>query len=389
MKLAACQREAYLRRLTTRVLSCEPTDGGFQAVLEDTVLYPEGGGQPADSGTVGGLPVLDVFRDPKGEILHLLPAALQPGEVEVVVDWERRYDHMQQHTAQHLITALAQDRLGAATTSFHLGGERCDIELDLVDLPAARVAALEQQVNAEVRAARPVRSRLVDPEQLAALPVRTRGLPAGHQGAVRLVEIEGIDLNTCGGTHVGSTAELQIVKLIDTERLRGGTRLYYLAGGRVLSALSRGRERERALSRVLSCSPEEQCAAVERLLETARAADKARRLLLAEIAAHEGARLAAGSEAVVSSHRSDGDLAFLNAVAGAALERRPGLLLLLTCGDPAGSGQFLLAGPPERVRELAARVTEILEGRGGGAPGRFQGKSARLDRRGELLSLLR
>ncbi|HEX9639015.1 MAG TPA: alanyl-tRNA editing protein [Acidobacteriota bacterium] len=388
MPLTAYQRDAYLRHCEARVVSCAAGGRGFEVVLDDTVLYPAGGGQPSDSGSVGGLQVVDVYRDAGRAIVHLLPAALDKGAVEVVLDWPRRYDHMQQHTAQHLITALAQQRFGAATTSFHLGSERSDIELDRGELGAAELEALERQVNAAIREARSVRCRWVEAEQLEAAGARSRGLPEGHQGAVRLVEIEGIDLNTCGGTHVASTAELQMVKLLGTERMRRGTRLFYLAGGRVLQAMSRWAEREQALTRLLSCGPEEQVAAVLKLSDAARAADKARQALLGEVAAAEAERLAATSETAASLHRPDADLAVLQQIAAAALQSRPDLIVLLSCGDPSGAGEFLLAGPPPRVAALAPRVGELLEGRGGGPPGRFQGKCRRLDRRGEAIALL-
>jgi Ser-tRNA(Ala) deacylase AlaX len=384
------QDDARRRTLVARVLACEPiADGAFHVVLADTVLYPEGGGQPSDAGTVAGVPVRDVRREPDGRVVHVLPEPLAPGaEVEVVVDWARRFDHMQQHTAQHLLTALAQDRFGWPTTAFHLGPERCDIDLDVAALADADLAALEEAANAEVRAARRVSHSWVTVPELARKRVRSRGLPEGFGGPVRLVSIAGLDLNTCGGTHVASTAEIQVIALLGTERVHRQTRLHWLAGDRVRRALAAAGARERALAKTLSVAPEAQPAAVERLLDEQRAARAERRRLLGELATLAGRALVAEPGPVATWHAPDADLALLNAVAGAAQAGRPDSLFLLTGGDAGGEGVFLLAGPPERVAALGPAVAEGFGGRGGGAKGRYQGRAPRLAQLAEVLARL-
>ena len=127
----------------------------------------------------------------------------------MVLDWPRRWDHMQQHTGQHLLTAVASDRFGWQTTAFHLGGEVSDVELAVPSLASADLRALEDVIAEEIRRQRAVSARRVSRETYQALPVRTRGLPADISGEIQLVEIEGLDLNTCGGTHLRSTAEPQ------------------------------------------------------------------------------------------------------------------------------------------------------------------------------------
>jgi misacylated tRNA(Ala) deacylase len=295
---------------------------------------------------------------------------------------------MQQHTAQHLLTALAHDRMGWATTAFHLGPQRSDIELD-TGAPAPKdLATLERLANEAVREAGPVRVRQVEPEALADLPVRTRGLPEGHTGPVRLVDIEGIDTNTCGGTHVRNLAELQAVKLVGTEKAHGGTRLLYLAGGRVLSGLGACLDRERALTRLLDRGPDEHVAGVERLQADLRAAERARRDRLRAMASLIARELAASDRPAAAHHLDEADFGFFNAVAGTVADSRPDLVVLLTAGDPEGEGLFLVAGPDETVAALGPRVAEVLEARGGGRAGRFQGRATRLDRRPEALALL-
>jgi len=372
-----CQDDSYRRKNTAEVLSCEASDDGtWLAALSASVLYPEGGGQPSDHGTVGGIVVLGLQKRADGVLLHKIGRPVE-GEVTVSLDWARRFDHMQQHTGQHLLTAVAQDQFGLATKAFHLGAERCDIELD-GHLSAAEMSALEAAVNAEIRAARPVEVRLAQPDELEPLGVRTRGLPEGFVGDVRLVNIEGVDLNTCGGTHLNNTAELQSIALTGTDSMRGGTRLFFLAGRRVRSGLRDSQRRERALSKLLTCPAAEHTAAVTRVMAGAKAAGKENKALKSELARLIGQSLVG----VKHYHRDDGDMGFLNAVAGAAT---PDGVLLLTAGRE--DGVFLLVGDADRVAELGPKVADVLEGRGGGR-GRFQGKATRMDRREELLALL-
>lgn len=377
--LTRCQQDASLRSGVFEVLRVETSgEGRWKAWLADSVLYPEGGGQPCDLGTVAGVPVLSVVRSDEG-LLHELAGPVSVGEAQVEVDWARRFDHMQQHTGQHLLSALAQDRFGWATTSFHLNvglDARCDVELDAkaIDLPA-----LEEAINAEIRAARAVRAVLVD--ELPA-DVRSRGMPEGYRGPIRLVEIDTIDRNTCGGTHLQSTAELQAVALLGTERVRGGTRLFFVAGHRVLHHLHRA---ERVLAEaggLLSRGPTDLVDGVRKLVEDGKAGARAHKLVLDELADALGAALAAQPGPVRAAHRGEGDITFLNRIATGVLARAPDAIVVLT----AEPDTFLVAAPPEVLATHRSTVLEWFEAKGGGPPGRLQGKAARLDRRDEVVA---
>jgi misacylated tRNA(Ala) deacylase len=372
-KILAYHRDAALTSLRTRVAACAPAQGGFLVELEDTLFYPEGGGQPADAGTLGGQAVLGLQKTAAGRVLHLVAEAVPVGgEVALALDGARRLDHTQQHSAQHILTALALAEFGWPTTAFHLGPERSDLELgrDGLDLPA--LAGLQARANEIVREARPVRTRWVSAEEFQALPVRCRLLPEGFAGPYRLVEIEGVDLNTCGGTHVASTAELQAIALVGAERLRGGTRVFFLAGGRVLGALGQAVAHQRALGELLSCPPADHPAAVSRLQAELREAGVQRRQLQSELALHLAQELSRGPQPA-SLHRPEVDMTFLQAVARAYLEQRPEGLALLT-----GKDLFVLAGPAERLKALGPQVAAALGGRGGGGAGLYQGKAADL-----------
>lgn len=385
----AFERDPYLTELSARVVGTGVEGGRPWVVLDDTVLYPEGGGQPSDRGYLGEVEVLDV-QSVDGAIRHTLAAPVPVGPTVVRLDWSRRFDHMQQHTGQHLLTAIAADRLGWETTAFHLGPETCDVELAVASIRAADTLRLEEQVAAEIRAARPVAHRRVPLEELASLPVRTRGLPDGHVGDVRLVEIEGIDLNTCGGTHLRITSEIEALKLLGTEKLRGGTRLTFVAGGRVRRRLGADEERNGKL-RVLLGAPDAGLAqAVESKLAQLSEAHRALRAAEDELADAKAEALAAAGIPVVDSHFDGRDLAFLQRI-GKRFTALPAPGVALLTGVKDGAEAFLLAAGGASVadvRALGAVVAEVLGGRGGGSGKLFQGKGS-LGARGEALALLR
>ncbi len=386
----AYERDPCLTLLDTVIVGTGIEDGRPWAALADTVLYPEGGGQPSDRGWIGEVAVVEVRRA-GGVLRHYLETAVTAGPVRVTLDWERRFDHMQQHTAQHLLTAVAADRFGWSTTAFHLGAGVSDVELDAPAIPAGHRRELEEAVAAEVRAAHPVTAVRVTPEALAELGVRSRGLPADHEGDVRLVRIEGVDLNTCGGTHVRSTAELEAVALLATEPMRGGTRLTFVAGRRLRARLARHEDRNAEL-RTLLGAPDDELAAVTALrAEQLRAADRGMRALEDDLVQALVEDIARRPGPVVGTHFADRDMGFLTRLARLATGAAPDKVVLLTSG-PKRAGIFALAfgdGLGVDPRETGARVAALLSGRGGGSGRVFQGKAGDLGRRDEALAALR
>jgi len=386
----AFEVDAYRTELATEVVRAGEREGRPFAVLADTVLYPEGGGQPADRGRLGDVAVVDVQRV-EGEIVHLLATPVAPGPVTVRVDWQRRFDHMQQHTAQHLLTALASERFGWRTTAFHLGVIQSDIELDAPSLAPARLDALEEAVVAEIRAARPVTARRVSQAEYAALAVRSRGLPDGLTGDIRLVEIAGIDVNTCGGTHVRSTAEIEGLKLLGTEPMRGGTRLHWVAGGRLRRRLAAHEARNAALRGLLDAGEDDFVPLVERRQGELRELERRLRATVGELAATAAAGLAARQSDPVDAHYEGRDAGFLQQVARELARLTPATSALLTAGGE-GAAFFLLAlgeGAAVDVQALGREVASALGGRGGGSGRTFQGKAASLAGRDAALAVFR
>jgi alanyl-tRNA synthetase len=385
--MPAYERDPYLQELETETIATGVEDGRPFAILADTVLYPEGGGQPADRGLLGGIAVLDVqWRG--GLIRHYLEKPVEVGPADIRLDWRRRFDHMQQHTGQHLLTAVAHDRFGWPTTAFHLGSNACDIELDVPGLVPLQVEMLEEAVAEEIRAAHPITARRVAPNALAALDVRTRGLPAEHHGDVRLVEIAGVDLNTCGGTHVRFTSEIEAVKLLGTEPMRGGARLFFIAGGRVRSRLASHEARTARLRALLGTPDEEIVAAVEGRLEHERILEKRTQAVEEELATAFAAALAARPDRVLAAHFEGKEAGFLQRV---ARKLSAGDKAALLTGGTGGQGFFVLvigAGLAVDVQAAGREIAEVLGGRGGGSGRTFQGKVASLAGRDAALARL-
>jgi Ser-tRNA(Ala) deacylase AlaX len=386
----AYERDAYLRELDTEVVSTGEADGRPWVATSDTLFYPEGGGQPSDRGTMGGADVLEVNMA-EGTVRHVLSSPLALGPVRQLLDWPRRFDHMQQHTAQHLLTAVALARFGWRTTAFHLGPVQSDIELDAAALPAEELRRLEDAVNEHCREARPVTVRHAPRERMAELGVRSRLLPDGLEGELRLVEIEGLDLNTCGGTHVRSTAEIGAVALIGTEPMRGGTRLHFVAGDRVRRRLAGHEARNLELRGLLGSSDEELPQVVALRLEREKALSRDSRRLLEELAEATAQALAARRERVVAAHWPERDMAFLLALGKALLAARPDGVALLAAGPPSAGVFLLVAGDGSGIDLAAAGAAAagILGGRGGGRAPFWQGKANALDRLDEAAEALR
>jgi alanyl-tRNA synthetase len=387
--LPAYEREPLMVSLETEVVASRTEGDRPFVVLADTILYPEGGGQPADRGRIAGVPVEDV-RSVDGLIRHYLGGSPPAGRVLVALDWVRRFDHMQQHTGQHLLTAVAEQRFGWHTTAFHLGEQVSDIELDAAKITPEQLAGLEEAIAAEIRAARPVTARRVSPEEYARLPVRTRGLPEGHTGDIRLVEIAGIDLNTCGGTHLRSTAEIEALKLLGTEPMRGGTRLFYVAGGRLRRLLAAHHERTARLRQVVGAADDELAVGIQAKLDHLKEAQRAIRTLEEELAVEAARAMATGGEKIASGHWPARDLPFLQRVARELARLAPDRIALLTAGE-GDQGAFVLCAGEGAAIDLAAagrKVAEILVGRGGGSGRIFQGKATLLTRRADAVGYL-
>ncbi|MBW4080703.1 alanyl-tRNA editing protein [Paenibacillus sp. S150] len=221
---------AYLKEWQTSVSGTVEREDGLYLILEETAFYPHGGGQPCDAGTIGGIPVLDVILEGE-EVLHKVAAVPGEGTVSCQLDWRRRFDHMQQHSGQHLLSAVFRGLFQAMTLSFHLGGDYATIDIELAELSPEQLAAAEQEVNRQVVQDHSIVSYYVTGEEMARLPLVK--LPKVTEN-IRIVEIEGVEHNACGGTHVSSTGAIGMIKLLRAEKQKGNIRITFKCGGRAL-----------------------------------------------------------------------------------------------------------------------------------------------------------
>ncbi|KLU52924.1 hydrolase [Paenibacillus sp. VT-400] len=222
---------AYTREWHTTITGRVDKEDGVYVTLAETAFYPHGGGQPCDLGRIGGIAVLDVNIE-DGEVWHKLERAPEQNEVHCEIDWERRFDHMQQHTGQHLLSAITLNLTEAMTLSFHLGTEYDTIDVASAELGASQLTAIEQEVNRQIYRNARINTSWVTAEEAAQLPLVKQ--PTVTED-IRIVEIEGVEYNACGGTHVSATGEIGIIKLLKTEKVKGGTRIYFKCGTRALN----------------------------------------------------------------------------------------------------------------------------------------------------------
>ena len=370
--------DAALLEFEGEVLRATVHAGRPAVVLDRSAFYPEGGGQPADRGTLGGVPVVDVV-DLDGDVLHVLGGEPPSGRVQGRVDAARRRDHVQQHHGQHLLSAAFEARAGARTVSFHLGEETCTIDLEapVASLGPAVLRAVEAAANDLVVRDLPVDAREVGPDELARLKLRkppVKGTRLVIVGDVATGEIA--DASPCGGTHPRRTGEVGAIAVLRAQRWGDGTRVEFVCGGRVLHALAAAGERLQKAAEALRCAPAEVPAAAARLAEEATARRKdAERLSLA-LAAGEAERLAQGPPGAVRAvvvPPGPGAPAYVKAVASAlAAKGRVALLGAVEDGRahlafarPKGAGPHL----GEALRAAAA----VVGGKGGGSPDLAQG----------------
>lgn len=387
----------YLSRFEASVVATRVHDGRTGLLLDRTAFYPEGGGQPSDRGTVGGATVEDVV-EVAGEVVHLLGTGEVPAagsRVVCIVDWARRFDHMQQHHGQHLLSAAFQRLRGAATVSFHLGAETCTVDLD--ELPQALtpevLAEAEAEANRLVWADLPVDARERTPEELAALPLRKDALKGSRVvvvGGSRDGAGDVVDASPCGGTHPRRTGEVGAVAVLRAQKWGAGTRVEFACGGRVVSLLHRADERLARASAVLRCAPPELLGAVEKLAAEGQAGRKELALLLDALASAEAQRLdgshPAGTPVAARLEGTLGSPAGLKAVAQALAGRGRTALLGGVEGERAHLCFARARGPGVHLGEILRESAALMGGKGGGAPDLAQGSGPARERLDEALA---
>jgi alanyl-tRNA synthetase len=360
--------DAYLREFDAAVTRVESRDGRTAVFLDRTAFYPTSGGQPFDVGTLGRVRVLDVI-DEDSDIAHLVEGQLAPGDaVHGVIDWTRRFDHMQQHTGQHVLSAAADRLFGARTVSFHLGADASTIDLSR-ELSRDELARAELEANRIVFDNHPVAIRYASADEAAKLPLRKE---SGREGTLRLIDIEDFDLSACGGTHVAKTGAIGLIAIGPVERFKGGQRVEFFCGERALRKFRSMRDSLAGAVRVLSVLPGDLPQAIEKLQAESRDRQKAIGALQQDLAKYKAEELSASAEEIAAgrlvAQALDGDANGLKSLAS-AITSKPGFIaVLVSTSKPALVVVARSKDGSIAANQIVSSLASTFGGRGGGKP---------------------
>jgi alanyl-tRNA synthetase len=403
--------DAFQREFTAEVLSCDPGTvaalAGTAAVetpadaaalatvhgrlwrvkLDRTMFYPTSGGQPHDTGRLGDARVVDVV-DEEDEVIHVVDKPIAIGSVQGTIDWERRFDHMQQHSGQHVLSAVFHSRFALPTISFHLGADICTIDVRGQEPTQGILDSAMAAANEVVYADRAVNVKYGTAEELAAAAVRKT---VERSGTLRAIEIEALELQPCGGTHVQRTGQIGMIFVRGVSRIRQDWRVEFACGRRAERLAREDFATLRAVAQRLNCSPEEAVAAAERVASERDAHFKSARATirkLAEIdarAAVQQVEVGADGLRVVAKLFGDDPPEYVQAFAREVAQAENTIALLVH----TGSGQIFLLQHPTAKKDMNALLGETLKhvgGKGGGSRDSARGRLADPQRASEFLT---
>jgi alanyl-tRNA synthetase len=372
--------DSYMAAFSARIVERTTHDAHPTVALDRTAFYPEGGGQPADRGDIGGVNVVDVqTRDADGAVLHVLAGDPPEGDaVDCHIDWPRRFDFMQQHTGQHVLTEAFVRAADAHTIGFHLSEDTVTIDLDRADLPPAVVTEAEALANRVIFEDRPVVTRLIDPADTEG--VRMRAWPDElHTDGLRIVEVADFDTTACGGTHVARSGAIGLIKVLKVENHRDGSRVTFCCGGRALRDYAEKHAILSNLATELTVGYWEVGEAVDRLRDDLKGAGRALRSARGQLVELEADRLLASApahdgERIVSAAFTGLDGGEIRALAARLVESDGVVALLGAAGEKA---QVICARSADLPYDMNAALRAVFDalggGRGGGPPHFVQG----------------
>ncbi|MCB9436122.1 MAG: alanyl-tRNA editing protein [Anaerolineales bacterium] len=371
---------AYLREFSAMVLEQTTHEGLPAVVLSDSAFYPTSGGQPNDLGTLNGVAVLDVVTAGDTEpVLHITGQPLGADSVQGVIDWGRRFDHMQHHTGQHILTRAFINAVEAPTVSFHLSENSVTIDLDRADVTPVEVDAAEDLANHIIAENRPVRAWFPSPDELAALQLRK--ISDKVTGAVRVIDIGGFDVTACGGTHVAHTGEVGLIKVIRLDSTKGKTRVEFRCGQRALEDYRAKNTLLHNLMAQLTTGVEQIPDVIEKMREENKALNRILRATQEELMGYQAERLwqaasnqASGEMVIVSWISESLTPRDLQQLANQLVAHPQTVALLGIYGD---AGHLLLARSAELELDMVPLLKQGLSSlgsqKGGGRPNLAQG----------------
>ncbi len=341
-------------------------EGKPALVLDQTCFYPEGGGQPADGGTLNGIRVQAVLEE-NDEIIHVLEEEVTSDEVIGRIDWERRFDHMQQHAGQHVLSQCLVQLLGAETRSFHLGEEASTLEIDKREITEEEVEGVEKLANAVVFENREIKSKFVREDDIPKVPLRR---PPKKEGAIRVVEVSDFDHSACGGTHPQRTGEIGTIKIIRWERIRNNIRLEFLCGGRALEDYIQKHRDMRHLSNRLTVDESEVLASFEKIASELKTQKIRARKMREKLIHYEAEKLLQEDrDRIIRKIYTERTPEEIRGLALAVIRKGEVIALFGLRGEERGH-VFLARSEAFDLdlRELVPIVSPLIKGKGGGRP---------------------
>jgi alanyl-tRNA synthetase len=379
----------YLQAFSSAVVERVEIDGKPGLILEQTAFYPTSGGQPHDLGTLNHVQIIDVIEDEQNRIIHILEKPIQASSVEGQIDWQRRFDHIQQHSGQHLLSQAFIEICRAETVSFHLGEEASSIDVNQAGLDEPTIHAVETLANQITYENRAVIAHLVTKDEVQRFPVRK---PPTVEGQIRIVEIKDFDFSPCGGTHCSRTGELGMIKVRKWENYKGGARIHFVCGWRALQDYQQKTIVLRQLSELLSSGESDLPSNFRKLQEELKTLRRESVNLTKQLLDYE-------AQAVATECEKHGDFAILQKIfpdrtpkdlkllASKVLEQSPNTVVLFG-GTAEGKASLVFLRSKELMfdmNQIMKTACAVINGRGGGQPDQAQGGGPEVAKLAEAL----
>jgi len=358
--------DPYLVEFEASVVRRAARGGRPALVLDHTAFYPESGGQPADRGTINGVKVMDVQED-GGDIWHAVETDVPGDRVRGKIDWALRFDRMQQHSGQHILSQAFIETLNGETCSFHLGDEVSTLEIGLGRIDEPGLERVERAANAVVFENREVKTYFVPEDKIAEVPLRR---PPKKEGTIRIVEVAGFDYSACGGTHVRRTGEIGLIKVTRWEKIRGNLRFDFLCGGRALADYVQKNRDLRRLGGLFSVGDKDVPSAMEKTLADLKSQKKAARAMQETLAGFEARALIDKEPGkIIRRVFTDKTPDEVKLLALKIIRQASRVVLFAVQAQP--QSHILMARSDDLtidLRPFASIVSSIVNGKGGGGP---------------------
>ena len=361
-------KDPYRTEFEAEVISCEKGKKGFEIILDRSAFYPEGGGQPYDTGMLGGVRVTEV-HERKENVVHYTDGPLIPGTaVKGTIDWDRRFNHMQQHSGEHIVSGLIHEAYGYDNVGFHMGAEEVTVDLN-GSLSWEQLAEIERAANRIVYEDVSLCVTYPTPEELKTIDYRSKKELTGQ---IRIVEVPGADVCACCGTHVAKTGEIGLIKFLSMIHYKGGVRISMLCGEKALLDCERKTDQINRLSVLLSAKPDGIVEAVEKLKQDGSEKEQQMAELTRQLFTMKAERYEAGDEPLLLFENGFEPVQ-LRQFANLLLEQEKGTVIAVCTAKADGGYYYCIASKSQDMREFGKVLNSVLNGRGGGSSQMIQG----------------